>query len=633
MSEAAGSVRVRRPPRRSLSRAVAAGAALGLAVTSGALGILGCRERAAAPEPAVTAPVAPRLAFAVGRRQPYRVEVRTDLAVTGDDHPVRLELQGVLQVEAHTEVDPVRLALVLEQVKLTAPGQPGADTSRAVATLERPVLASFEAGRVKELRAAPDPDPLAAGLIRTVVAGLQLGASEYGAEGWTAIEQDAAGEYDVEYRVESPGRYRTRKTRYHGVARPAGGALPIGVDLTPQIVSSRGSLEVEAGVLHRREWRDELRAMLGAGADARSTTELRLERAGPATPVKELARWEELTAILVPLGERGRRTGPHLDFDVARTAGTTFAQTLQELEALASGPRGATPLTEEQKGQALRQEGRLVSALAAFLRQDDARVGVVTARVRAGSPTARRLLEALGAAGTPRAQEALAGLALDPKQAVATRELAAHSLVRSQRPTEASVRALESMLADDRLRQYGLLGLGTYCRELRAGGDPATADAIARRLGDALAAATSRTDRVLALRAVANSGHEALLERVRPLLADADPTLRGAAVEALRLMKVPEVDPLITAALGDARASVRRAALNAAEVREPTSALLAAVSQAARASADAGTRKDAVLLLERWLPAHPELRTTLQQIAASEADGTVRQLAERAAAK
>ncbi len=546
---------------------------------------------------------------------------------------MRLDLRGILEVEAHSQEDPVRLVLLLEQAQLTSPGATGADFSGALATLEKPVLVSLAGGRVVEIRTAPEPDPLAVGLIRTLAAGLQLAAPATGVERWTATEQDAAGVYDVEYRASGEGRYQLRKTRYHSAARPAGASLPIGVDLTPKVVSSRGSVELASGVLLRREGRDELRAVLGAAADARSTTELRLERTGPPTPVRELARWEQLAAVAVPLGERGGRAGPRVDFDAARTAGTTFTRTLQELEAIASGPPGATPLNEVQKGEALRREGRLVSALAAFLRQDDARVGVVTARVRAGSPTARRLLEAMGAAGSPRAQQALAELALDRKVAVATRELAAHSLVRSPRPTEASVRALESMLADDRLRQYGLLGLGTYCRELRAGGDPAAADAIARRLGDVLAAATSRTDRVLALRAVANSGHEALLEPVRPLLTDADPTLRGAAVEALRLMKVPEVEPLITAALGDARPSVRRAALNAAKVREPTPALLAAVGQAARAGADAGTRKDAVLLLERWLPAHPELRATLQQIAASEADGTVCQLAERAAAK
>ncbi|MBN2192597.1 MAG: hypothetical protein JW751_07245 [Polyangiaceae bacterium] len=556
MTRAAGSVQASQPPRRALACAAAASAALGLTGMGGVLGIFACRERAARPGPARAASMAPRLAFAVGQRQPYRVELRTELAITGDEHPVRFELQGVLQVEAHSQEDPVGLVLLLEQAKLTALGQPEADTSRARATLERPVLASFEAGRLKELRAAPDPDPLAAGLIRTLAAALQLAAPASAGESWTGVEQDAAGVYDVEYRGEGPGRYQTRKRRYHAAARPAGGALPIGVDLTPQIVSSRGVLELEAGGLRRRDSRDELRALLGAAADARSTTELRLERAGPPAPVRELARWEELKAILVPLGEPAARVGHRLDFDAARMAGTSFARTLQELEALASGPSGTTPLTEEQKGEALRQEGRLVSALAAFLRQDDARVAVLAERVRGRSVATRRLLEALGAAGSPRAQEALASLALDRKQAVSTRELAAHSLVRSPRPTEASVRALEAMLTDERLRQYGLLGLGTYCRELRAGGNPAAADAIARHLGEVLAAATSRTERVLALRAVENSGHEALLERVRPLLTDADPTLRGAAVEALRLMRAVEIDSLIASSLGDARSAM-----------------------------------------------------------------------------
>jgi len=134
------------------------------------------------------------------------------------------------------------------------------------------------------------------------------------------------------------------------------------------------------------------------------------------------------------------------------------------------------------------------------------------------------------------------------------------------------------------------------------------------------------------MRSIANSAYTGALGAVRPYLASDDPFLRAAAVEALRLMDNPKVDPLIADRLAnDKQIVVRNAALTAAAPRSPSPVLLGAVEGVAARSSDTQGRLNAVRLLARWLPERDAaVRPALQRIATSDQEPKVREAAKRA---
>src|SRR5690606_28130253 len=108
------------------------------------------------------------------------------------------------------------------------------------------------------------------------------------------------------------------------------------------------------------------------------------------------------------------------------------------------------------------------------------------------------------------------------------------------------------------------------------------------------------------LRGIANSGEASLRSSVEPLLDHAKPTLRGAAVEALRLMPGAEIDRLIAERLAhESDYSALRAAVNAAKTRVPSAFLAAALADLSGRAQDSQARYRAVLILVDWLPHVP----------------------------
>jgi HEAT repeat protein len=117
---------------------------------------------------------------------------------------------------------------------------------------------------------------------------------------------------------------------------------------------------------------------------------------------------------------------------------------------------------------------------------------------------------------------------------------------------------------------------------------------------------------------------------VRPHLASNEAPLRAAAVQALRLMPVVDVEPLIVAATKDEELEVRMAAIEAVETREPSPTLMAAMTERLRSEPEARARLQVLGTIVAWSEAQPKLREAIERVAATDDDDVVRKSAKDA---
>jgi HEAT repeat protein len=243
------------------------------------------------------------------------------------------------------------------------------------------------------------------------------------------------------------------------------------------------------------------------------------------------------------------------------------------------------------------------------------------------------LVDALSTAGTDEAQAALAAIAGDPGVSPTLRTYAIQYLGLQRSPAPAAVTGLRALL-DDRnhdLAQSALLALGACARSLRATAPDRTRELVGElhtRLGRATDA-KSRQDLVVAL---GNAGDPSSLPVLRGLIESKDDkgdSARTPAIEALRLIADPAVDPLLGALLGRAGdTSARFAAISAIRFRDvgPFTAQLAEV---ARHDPAVHVRRAAIDLLGSHLRDLPTLLPLLEELAHGDPDPRNRELATR----
>ena len=202
---------------------------------------------------------------------------------------------------------------------------------------------------------------------------------------------------------------------------------------------------------------------------------------------------------------------------------------------------------------------------------------------------------------------------------------------RTKLANERSVETLLGFVDHQTIGITALYGLGTVARHLRESGKSDRSDAISEMLLKRLKRAKSSSERVHVLRAIANAGYISSVNDIVPFLSSEDASVRGAAVQSLRLMKHPRVDLLIAHQLE--KENSRRArldALSAAKVRKPSKVLSDAVIHVATTAADSQSRMKAVQLMINWMVALPDLRTTLAHIAEADENLTIQGAAEAA---
>lgn len=565
-------------------------------------------------------------------RAVYQLALTSEALVAPGAAPVTIKLNGELTLSAAGAAASVNLLANMHNVIVQ--GGNGHDTANAAQLtqeLQEPWGFELNQGRLERLHQRGSASRFAVSIATTVAAAFQYRAERSPSTTWVAEETDASGRYNVLYALAaSPGDLTKSKQNYLDVELPSAMPLANPVDLTPKIMASNGALHVEQGRLTHVRLHEELQIALTSTAPLKSKTDIELTQTQFGLDAKNDG-WPQLLASTVSVTP-GRalatdRREPQLD--ETRIGNYTFDSALTELqkENAVKQPFAAQKpdASDEQK---LREQSRVFTAMTAILRSHPADIARAVAVIQRGSPASKSLLDALGSSRTPETQQALAQLAQNVKLAKDLRRQAAFALIRTPHPTPDSVQVLIKNIKDETLRPYAVYGLGTYARRLREVGEVPLSNQASEALLTQLSG-SKESDRVDVLRGIANSGYAPALDRVRPLFLDPDPSIRAAAVGAIRLMPNPEVESLIAARLGaDEKQSVRLAALDAAGLREPGDTLVTAVSDVAMNAPDSQSRARAVRLIEGWLPKRPELRKSLEQVAWSDSREGVRKLAQ-----
>lgn len=540
----------------------------------------------------------------------------------------------------------VPLHVVLTKVEISS----RAAEADAFTALSRELQAGFVVelrdGQPEHILMAQPSSAFAASLARSIAAELALGPAQVaGKQRWEAPGSDATGVYVAEYQaLDGPEHVRLRKLRY---APQAFGTVPgssTDLSITPQVVASQGDARIVGGELRSLTYSETLATPLLDSGAARAETRISLElsrRHSPAAPPPSYAALRAGMADVIA-GTPAASGADVAQLSRSKIGDFTFASATHKLLELNRGPAlmlsGADAKNETSSDRTAREHrlaefNRAFTALTAILQTDEAAVDKCVQTLRSDAEQANFLIDALAGARSERAQQALVGLTAEPGLSSNLKARAESSIITVESPTAATIATLLGWLKDPAHRINAIYGLGIQARHLREQGQAELAKRAAQPLGELLRGARSTTERVHLLRGVANSGDPALLVAVKPLLSDADGTVRGAALEALRLMDAPEVDGIVANSLRhETSYETLRAAVSAAKARKPSAALVAALSDTARGSEDSQTRYRATQLLASWLGQRPELREVLSQLAQHDQNEDVRDVAARALA-
>jgi len=500
-------------------------------------------------------------------------------------------------------------------------------------------------GRIVGYRWPRGMSATAANVYRSIGAGLQFARAANGSQRYTAEEYDGTGRYVAEYAADAEqGVWHKRKLKYVDLLTIKGTSTDSPLRIVPAVVSSQGTVALSP------EGRPEIIAaedevdVKGAQAPVHARTVFSL-RGEPGAPRRQAARdWNALVASTQPVAaDEAYDTGTLLKaLDKARINGMTFAEVLARLDQLAKGRGSATAqgpingkaLSPDQQAtgeHSVQEDQRLFEALAAIYRQDPQAIGLAMSKIRARSPIANVLVDAMGAAGTPAAQTALVELMNSKSLDAPTRARAGTTLARTSNPEDASIDALKALLVDHPFKAKALFGLGTYSRRLRDAGHAEQARELGEFLVARLPSANSEHAVLTVLRAIANSGYAGALPHLTRYLGDERPLVRGTALRALQSMRDPKVDGILASGLtSDPSGDVRVSALDAAKNRDPSDAMAQALAAVAASEPDTHVRYRAVELMGDWLTRRPDLRPTLEQIAQNDEEPRVRLLARNA---
>lgn len=613
--------------------------ALALACEAGA-GPVDAPARAGVP---IVAPLErTSVAWPEGPRWSYAVSLKSRVGVGEGASLLELELSGRLSVRRFASEPGANAALhvQLEGARLSS-SQNGADPAldAAARALEEGFAVELEDGVPRRVRMRASSPELAQNLARTLAPYLQLAAAAPGTT-WEQEESDAAGAYRAAYRAEpQAGLYTKRKLAYQAQDVPAPPGQRLKLTLTPEIVVSDVRFEVKDGALRSVVAREKLETSLTGLERAASETSLSLELVATASSAREPTyRDYELTAEVLEPSHPELVTRDVAALDRAKIGEFTLESALAKLESLLGDGLPLLVQTNEVESpgaRALREKrvaehNRAFSALVALLRVQPGAVQAAVGRVRRDRKRAKIVLDALAAAETPASQDALLGLADAPWADAELARSVATSVGHLKNPTARTVETLVRWLERDALRVHAAYGLGSMARAIR-GWDAALSARAGHALVERLGRERSSVQIVHLLRGIANSGDPAAFDAVAPLLSHENDGIRGAAVEALRLMQHPLVDATIAKRLREERhPNALRAALNAAKLRAANDELAGAVGEVALSSRDSQARYRATLLLADWSAERPAVLAALAEVARHDESEAVRRAAEQA---
>ena len=535
---------------------------------------------AASPAPAWCSPGQDRqweLSFGVsvtppGARDPVRV------AIEGEWHSIASEVRGEECDVAHQLTNARAVGEGVGQVS-------AAELAAWQRRLQRRFWVTYRRdGAALRAHFPRELEPSDRNLLQMIATGLQVVQPRQVTDHWTALERDAAGMYLADYRRTGPQQLAKRKLTYTVIDAASGARAPDGV--TVEIVASAQTVSFDSALgVSELEGTEQLRLGVPFGQNSwletRTTIQLRN---------LHLARADSAIASL----ERAR---PTVDSSAIRTHNPDPepARAQRDAELLDGRTTEALLAATQSRGDDRELPERLA---ALFRRRPDALPAALAfARTR---PDARRITEALAAAGTPLALTTLATLAHDRAATEGARVDALNALALVEAPPLETMRSPGDLLDEPStlVRRAALLSSGALARAGRRD-HPQEAEAIDRTLVARYAAATDEAGRLELLSAFGNSAGPLLLPVIDAALRSDRPDLRAAAASALRLVEAPEADTWLARAMTtDAEARVRAAGLFAASFR-PLGPLFDAIESVATKDQVEALRRDADALLRR----------------------------------
>lgn len=557
----------------------------------------------------------------VGEQRTYAVRL---------DSRVRFEGQDIMVVSVAGELGMTRvgaenleLAAAVEVSSASLALQASPEEEAAVRrALGEPFSIRFgPGGRVEEIGFPPVDQPeaaraLARGLLRTLAAALQVASPPSGdQQEWIAEERDPVGVVRVRYQRRDHDLAK-RKLEYVRVTSKG----PL-VDARTEFASSLADLtfdgrgtspETLVGVQQREETTVRSEGplpTLGSTLDL----SLRIVSRKAATP-EELAAH----AAALPQYQRSALDDRSVEGRIAIDHGK-----LQEGSFL--GVLGAlTKLGKDDLGE----RARLFSLLKTNLRFNEEDVEEAERMIREGSPDTATLIDALGSAGSARAQEVLQSVVREDTFGDDERRRALISLSMAEQPSAETIALLQGLTEDPVYGKQALYGLGSAAYNLNSS-RPETARELTAAMTRRLEGTADPNQRVVLLKAVGNAGHVDSLEVLGRQLKDPDPAVRGTAVWALRRIPGEQADQAIALALrSDPAPSVKLKALDAFEYRSPVPVLVYTLRDSLQGEEHVGVRRGVVRAAMRWAHAAPVLKPLLERLATTDPDEKIRRLLE-----
>jgi hypothetical protein len=534
----------------------------------------------------------------------YAVEVDSQISMQ-DQKVGSLRLSAKWRVE-RTHDGPRTLALAtFSDVALSSSG--GAESEELLRAMRKkltePLAFGVDAhGAVVLVRESSEIPPDVAHLAKSVPAYVQFVRPDSQAASWTQREQDGTGTYEAAYEQVDARTFHKRKLKYTELTGSTNPALNQAARL--EVVGSSYEYEFnDEGTLTSLRVEETLQADGQYVAGLTTTTRLKLVLLdqGRRGPEVKLPRGLLVSSLQRSPGD----TRSTLSIDLDKIGGRTIDEILEVFDKLP--PYGER---SKEENHASRVAYR---ALATKLRLYDEDVDDIVDKILDGSPHARTLWSALGTAGTPKAQAALRELIDTEGYSFEDRRSQMIALSLVDRPTRDTVEFLHDKFGDEEIGQQARLGIGTAVNRLREIA-PEEADRAFAVLESELTRETDLERQLDLLRGIGNSGHPRAAEVVPAYLQDEKHQVRVAALQAIRLLDNPTVDPTLAQFLADdPDTSVRLSAIDAMTDRPPSETNLTALAEAAERDDDSHVRQQAKQALEAFSSQYEEVAKALAQ--------------------
>ncbi|HEV7519845.1 MAG TPA: HEAT repeat domain-containing protein [Candidatus Angelobacter sp.] len=620
----------------------------------------------AQPTPARTSQTISSLAvyrFVTGKSATYHLEYQSNskadlralfvgqaagqAQASGLSYALTATLQGEMEVtNTHASDERVEnfYAFRTPAVRLVVNGNDQtAQANEVSATLAQGFLVELNPeGKVTALYLPPQAGKFSQDFVRTLLATLQFVLAADSPEepgSWTTTEADRNGPYIARYRITksaNPGRdqlvIHKRKLRYlPASASLSGENLPGKSEARKKVTPKMdfvARFQSATGEMISLVGREVLDTAVEDKAIAHSETTLRLTQV--AAPKLSAPQKDALIKAAAALKENSSRltvfavkSRTEIEANIQRTelSTATLADLMAQLNALNNN-------TDPDKRQAVETPVYLKFKALIYVHPEScSQLGQMLAKADVSSPTFRILSGALGAVGHRQAQEALAHAILARRQDSAALPSLIATLGGAPHPTTQSENAVrESALnaSDPNVAGAAILALGSMARSLAAA-EPGRSTVIVDFLLQRANAGGPSEQRQASLQALGNSASSRALPLLTKMTDDDSPAIRAAAVDALRNIPQPQVDPLLRhVLLTDAEARVRLEAAFALNFRK---ANLESFTSQKKALAEEKDDKVRGALLDNLAKMHrqfPEVRSILVRAAKEDPSEYVR---------